>query len=44
LRNTHCPGVRIIPYMDDFLFLGDSYEDTFHWRDHLEAMLKTLGL
>lgn len=34
----------MLPFMDDFLFLADSYEAALELRAHLESLLTTLGL
>jgi hypothetical protein len=44
LHKTRCRIVRLFPYMDDFLFRSDSYEDTLRWRDRHESLLQTLRL
>jgi hypothetical protein len=45
LRNAHWRGTRLLPYMDDFLFLADSYHDALlRLRQRVEDLLKRLGL
>jgi hypothetical protein len=44
LRNTRWRGIRLLPYMDDFVFLADSYHDALVLRQRVEALLDLLGL
>jgi hypothetical protein len=44
LRNARWRGTRLLPYMDDFLFLADSYHDALLLRQRVEALLDSLGL
>eukprot|EP00873_Tetraselmis_striata_P032900 jgi/Tetstr1/453164/TSEL_040181.t1 len=44
LRNTRWRGVRLLPYMDDFLFLADSREAALELRVRLSTLLDRLGL
>jgi hypothetical protein len=44
LRNARWRGTRLLPCMDDFLFLADSYHDTLLLRQRVEALLNRLGL
>ena len=37
-------GLRVLPYMDDFLFLCNSYEEALESRCYVEAILDLLGL
>ena len=37
-------GMRVLPYMDDFLGLSDSLESALRARDYAEAVLHALGL
>jgi hypothetical protein len=41
LRNAQ--RTRLLPYMDDFLFLADSYHDALLLRQRVEAPLNSLG-
>jgi hypothetical protein len=42
LRNARWRGTRLLPYMDDFLFLADSYHDALLLCQRVEAMLNSL--
>jgi hypothetical protein len=44
LRNARWRGTRLLPYMDDFLFLADSFHDALLLRQRIEALLNSLGL
>eukprot|EP00873_Tetraselmis_striata_P004131 jgi/Tetstr1/424395/TSEL_014954.t1 len=44
LRNTRWRGERLLPYMDDFLFLADSREAALELRGRLNTLLDRLGL
>jgi hypothetical protein len=44
LRNARWRGTRLLPYMDDFLFLVDSYNAALLLRQRVEALLEQLGL
>eukprot|EP00873_Tetraselmis_striata_P027518 jgi/Tetstr1/447782/TSEL_035112.t1 len=44
LRNTRWRGARLLPYMDDFLFLADSREAALELRVRLSTLLDRLGL
>eukprot|EP00873_Tetraselmis_striata_P038373 jgi/Tetstr1/458637/TSEL_004341.t1 len=44
LRNTRWRGERLLPYMDDFLFLADSREAALGLRVRLNTLLDRLGL
>jgi hypothetical protein len=44
LRNARWRGTRLLPYIDDFLFLADSYQDAMLLRQRVEALLDSLGL
>eukprot|EP00873_Tetraselmis_striata_P022830 jgi/Tetstr1/443094/TSEL_031150.t1 len=44
LRNTRWRGERLLPYMDDFLFLADSREAALELRVRLSTLLNRLGL
>eukprot|EP00873_Tetraselmis_striata_P039446 jgi/Tetstr1/459710/TSEL_005063.t1 len=44
LRNTRWRGERLLPYMDDFLFLADSREAALELRVRLSTLLDRLGL
>eukprot|EP00873_Tetraselmis_striata_P033247 jgi/Tetstr1/453511/TSEL_040480.t1 len=44
LRNTRWRGERLLPYMDDFLFLADSREAALELRVRLNTSLDRLGL
>jgi hypothetical protein len=44
LRNARWRGTRLLPYMDDFLFLADSDSVALLLRQRVEAMLTLLGL
>jgi hypothetical protein len=44
LRNARWRGTRLLPYVDDFLFLADSYHDALLLRQRVEALLNRLGL
>eukprot|EP00873_Tetraselmis_striata_P012133 jgi/Tetstr1/432397/TSEL_021794.t1 len=44
LRNTRWRGERLLPYMDDFLFLADSREAALELRVRLNTLLDRLGL
>jgi hypothetical protein len=39
LRNARWRGTRLLPYMDDFPFLADSYNAAMLLRQRVEAML-----
>jgi hypothetical protein len=43
LRNIRLRGIRLLPYMDDFMFMAHSREEAL-LRDHFEALLYRLGL
>eukprot|EP00873_Tetraselmis_striata_P019610 jgi/Tetstr1/439874/TSEL_028283.t1 len=44
LRNTRWRSERLLPYMDDFLFLADSREAALELRFRLNTLLDRLGL
>jgi hypothetical protein len=44
LRNARWRGTRMLPYMDNFLFLADSYHDALLLRQRVEDLLNRLGL
>jgi hypothetical protein len=44
LRNARWRGTRLLPYMDDFIFLADSCQDALLLRQRVEALLDSLGL
>eukprot|EP00873_Tetraselmis_striata_P046067 jgi/Tetstr1/466331/TSEL_010862.t1 len=44
LRNTRGRGERLLPYMDDFIFLADSREAALELRVRLNTLLDRLGL
>jgi len=44
LRNVRWRGVRLLPYMDDFLFMASSYDAALLLRDRIETLLNRLGL
>jgi hypothetical protein len=44
LRNIRWRGTRLLPYMDDFMFMAYSREATLLLRDRVEALLHRLGL
>jgi hypothetical protein len=44
LRNARWRGTRLLPYMDDFLFLAASYNDALVLRERVDALLDRLGL
>jgi hypothetical protein len=44
LRNARWRGTRLLPYMDDFLFLADSYNAALLLRQRVDALLEQLGL
>eukprot|EP00873_Tetraselmis_striata_P018116 jgi/Tetstr1/438380/TSEL_026946.t1 len=44
LRNTRWRGERLLPYMDDFLFLANSREAALELRVRLNTLLHRLGL
>jgi hypothetical protein len=44
LRNARWRGTRLLPYMDDFIFLADSYHDAVLLRQRVMALLDSLGL
>jgi hypothetical protein len=44
LRNVRWRGVRLLPYMDDFLFMASSRDAALLLRDRVEALLHRLGL
>jgi hypothetical protein len=44
LRNVRWRGVRLLPYMDDFMFMASSYEAAILLRDRVETLLHQLGL
>jgi hypothetical protein len=43
LRHARWRGTRLLPYMNDFLFLADSYNAEFLLRQHIDAMLAQLA-
>jgi hypothetical protein len=44
LRNIRWRGIRLLPYMDDLLFIAYSREAALLLRDRVEAQLHRLGL
>jgi hypothetical protein len=44
LRNIRWRGIRLAPYMDDFMCMAHSREATLLLRDRVEALLHRLGL
>jgi hypothetical protein len=44
LRNARWRGTRLLPYIDDILFLADSYNAALLLRQRIDAMLAHLGL
>jgi hypothetical protein len=44
LRNVRWRGVRLLPYMDDFMFMASSYVTSLLLRDRIETLLHQLGL
>jgi hypothetical protein len=44
LRNARWRGTRMLPYMDDSIFLADSYNAALLLRQRVEALLEQLGL
>jgi hypothetical protein len=44
LRNVRWRGVRLLPYIDDFLFMASSRDAALLLRDRVEALLHRLGL
>jgi hypothetical protein len=44
LRNARWRGTHLLSYMDDFLFLADSYNAALILRQRVEALLTLLGL
>jgi hypothetical protein len=44
LRNVRWRGVRLLPYMDDFMFIANSRDAALLLRDRVEALLRRLGL
>jgi hypothetical protein len=44
LINNRWRGTRLLSYMDDFVFLADSYNAALQLRQRVEALLKQLGL
>eukprot|EP00873_Tetraselmis_striata_P046313 jgi/Tetstr1/466577/TSEL_011079.t1 len=44
LRNTRWRGERLLPYMDDFLFLADSRQAALELRVRLSTLLDRLGM
>eukprot|EP00873_Tetraselmis_striata_P016992 jgi/Tetstr1/437256/TSEL_025986.t1 len=44
LRNTRWRGERLLPYMDDFLFLADSREAALELRVRLSTLQDRLGM
>lgn len=44
LRNSRWRGVRLLPYMDDFLFFADSRDAALQLRDRVACLLDRLGL
>jgi hypothetical protein len=43
-RNAQWRGTRHLPYMDDFMFLGDCYNTSLLLRQRVESLLEQLGL
>jgi hypothetical protein len=44
LRNIRWRGARLLPYIDDFLFMASSHDATLPLRDRIDALLHRLGL
>jgi hypothetical protein len=44
LRNIRWRGIRLLPYMDDFMFMAHSGEEALLLRDRVDALLHRLGL
>jgi hypothetical protein len=44
LRNVRWRGTRLLPYMDDFMFMAHSREAARLLRDRVEALLHRLAL
>lgn len=44
LRNGRHKGVRMLPFMDDFLLLAGSYEEAIQLRSRVDVLLDSLGL
>jgi hypothetical protein len=44
LRNIRWRGIRLLPYMDDFMFMAHSREASLLLRDRVEELLHRLGL
>jgi hypothetical protein len=44
LRNIRWRGIRLLPYMDDFMFMAHSREAALLLRHRVEALLHRLGL
>ena len=44
LRGQRWKGVRVLPYLDDFLFLASSRQEALRARDLVQRLLERLGL
>jgi hypothetical protein len=44
MRKTYRHGIRLLPYMNDFLFLAKTYEAALLLRHRVESMFTRLGL
>ena len=44
LRHQRWRGVRMLPFMDDYLFMCSTYQDALRLRDRLDGLLDSLGL
>jgi hypothetical protein len=44
LHNARWRGIRMVPYMDDFRFLADSYDATVLLRQLVDSLVARLGL
>ena len=44
LRNQRWRGVRMIPFVDDYLFLAGSYEEALALRDFIDELFLRLGI
>lgn len=44
LRTQKWKGIRLLPFLDDYLFLASTYAEAISIRSHVQATLERLGL
>eukprot|EP00959_Pyramimonas_sp_CCMP1952_P283659 5929507-Pyramimonas_sp.AAC.1 len=44
LRTHKWKGIRLLPSLDDYLFMASTYEEALSVRSHVQATLERLGL